>query len=425
MSAGCRLDLRPRERRHPSPTALLSIALFLQAAPAAEKLSDDKIGDLEMELMDANSSKAADILKPYLAEPDPRLGPLIAEVLSRKEEGAADVRDKLFEALLRIADENCFKPAKKMLESNDIDQARRGVHLMARTKHPEAAASIVEFFKRTQLQELQLEALIALGELGDRSALRFVSETAGSAKEKELRAEATIAAIRLGSQDGLKEMVNLYTAIREKLYSIVVILNWQSHADPKGFKKNMRDVAQMKGELARIEAAFAVASREHAQAVLDLLSGAEKPDELDIYYTHIPALVAALPAEQAARLAEHPSSVLSLRAMDCLAAKGPEGRQAVVKAAERLSQSPDPLMRERALRLARYLAPDRAEELVRKGLADTVYRCREAAVKSALYLPAARRKDLVASFLEDEPTVRLRDTARWVLENPEARTALP
>jgi len=77
------------------------------------------------------------------------------------------------------------------------------------------------------------------------------------------------------------------------------------------------------------------------------------------------------------------------------------------------------------MRLAKRLPSDRAEQILSRGLSDEVYRCREAAVDALVCLPTDRRKELLEAFLKREPYLRLRDTAQWLLRNPEARTALP
>ncbi|MBI2192857.1 MAG: HEAT repeat domain-containing protein [Planctomycetes bacterium] len=393
-------------------------------ALAEERLTDAEVSDLEAEVMDADPGEIAERLRPYLAAPDRRLSPILAEVLTRGDELPLELRNDLVDALLKIADERAFEPAQKLLENEDVELARRGAQLMGRTGHRAAAPALMEFYRSTARQELHVEVLIALGELGDRAALAFASQAAHDASDEEVRNEANMASVRLGSVECLKDILALDAALRRKIDEITVVLSWLSFAEPKTFRQRMRDLARMKGQVERIGKAFQVACRDHPGRVLELLMVAGKPEELDVFYSHADSLVASVGIEEAAQLADHPSGVLACRAMQALSKRGDEGQRAVSAAAGRLADSPDPARRERAMQLTRFIPSEAGEPILRKGLDDPAYRCREAALIAAGCLGADRRRGLLRDALEREQDTWLQDLVRWLLENPEARSAL-
>ena len=97
---------------------------------AAEKLTEDKLLELEMELLDADVGEALGMLKPYLSQADSRLAPMLAEVLSRSESASPEARKSLFEALVRIADARVYESAVKMLRSQDPSMVRMGIRVI-------------------------------------------------------------------------------------------------------------------------------------------------------------------------------------------------------------------------------------------------------------------------------------------------------
>jgi HEAT repeat protein len=402
--------------------------LFLVAAGALwsePALTNEAVADLEMQLMEGEPSEAAKLLTPYLPKPDPRLAPLIADVLANGESIPVETRDEMFQALLPMADARVFKAASRMLESEDVDLLQKGVQLMGRTKNAKAAALLLSLYNTKADKNLRLPILTALGDLGDASALPFLSQTLKTEQDDALRSEAIITSVRLGSNQGLKEIVGLYARLVEKIYEISTIMSWLSHADPKSHRQRLRDLAEMKQQVARIDAAFPIASTKHTKEVLELLLQVSRPEELDVFYPHLGTLLKATPPEDAVRLAQHSSSVLALKAMQHLAAQGEAAQAALAGAANRLWESDDPFLRERAIRLALFLAAEPREKLVRNGLGDPVFRCREAALEVCASLSPERRKELLQGFCDREPSLRLRDTARWLAAIPTAKVALP
>jgi hypothetical protein len=406
---------------------LLALAWLGSPGPllAEATLSEDALADLEMKVMDADPTEAAQALAPYLAKPDRRLGPVLADLLAKGENIPVEARNALFDALVKVADKSVFGQTRKMIASGDLEHVRRAVQVMGRTRHPEAAAALASLYRERADADLQGEILAALGDLGDRSALKFVSEVSTSTKVDEVRNEAAITAVRLGSSAHIQDMLRLDAVLRQKIYDIVIHLSWASHSNPKGYRQNLRDVERMKGQVARIEAAFPVACRDHPKEVLRLLLASRLPEEMDVFHPNLGALLDAVTLSEAASLSTHPSSVIAIRALERLAAKGKEGLDQTMEATRQLIRSEDAFLRERGIELARLLPPQECETAIRHGLEDPSYRCREAALRMSRAVPPGPRREILQGYLAREGITRLRDMAEWLIENPAARVVLP
>ena len=402
------------------------LALFSGRGETVPKLTQEAIDDLEAELMDAEPNAAEELLKPHLPRPDPRLSSIIADYFAEAEDVPVEFQKELFDALMKIADKDAFEPIQKILYSEDIEMVRKAIRIIGKTRHPEAAVALITVYSTRPHKELHSDILIALGDNGDRSAIGFIRQRLKREKDVELLHAAVITSVRLGIPDRIQNMMIHYADLQDKIFKAVVTLNWLNYADPKEFQHRMRDVRIMKGQVARIEVAFPVACREHPKKVLAILNSAQKPEELDVFYPHLKAIVEAVEIKEVVNLAEHPSTVISLQAMRLLVKCGKAGVvDAVAKKAEELQRNNDPGLRERAIRLARLLPMEARQQIIRKGLIDQSYRCVEAALDCSLFLPELTRRDALTAFLKTEQPVRLRDTARWLMANKDARAALP
>jgi hypothetical protein len=401
----------------------LFLLLVLSSLPA-EELTEEKVMELELAVVDAPVAEAFKMLEPYLGSPSKILMDVIGELMSKSDNLKLEDREILFNAFMKIAGEKAFRYACITLASNDVDLQRKGILLMARTKHAQAGSALKIKFGSTPSKTYRLEILVALQELGDRSVLPFIEKTIRLSKVAEIRMEARVTAIRLGAIDGLSEILEHYINLREKIYMAVGVLDWQRHAERRQYKISMRDIGTMKKTVGRIETAFHVACGEHPLDVLKLLKEAKRPEVMDIFHDYIHLLVRAVSAENTATLADLRSTVLAVKAMRELA-EWVEGSKAVNRLAVDLMESDSPYLRERGIRMADLLSADLCHNVIREGLEDEAFRCRLAALKASIHLSPLVRRPMLISFLKTETSIRLRDTAEWLLNRPDAKSALP
>lgn len=402
----------------------LFLLIVLHSLPA-EELTEEKMMELELAVVDAPVAEAFKMLEPYLSFPSKNLMDLIGELMSKSDNLKLEDRNILFTALMEIADQKAFRYACGLLASNDVDLQLKGVLLMARTRHGQAGRVLQAQYGRITDKTHHQEVLIAMQELGDRSVLPFIETTIRRSKEAEIREEARITTIRLGAIELLPEVLEHYINLREKIYEIVGVLDWQRHAEPKQYKISIRDIGIMKKAVGRIEAACHVACSEHPIDILKLLREAKRPEVMDIFHDYTHLLVKAVSVEDAAILAELRSTVLATKAMRALAERGLEGNKTVNRLAVDMTESVSPYLRERGILLAELLSEENRQNVIRSGLEDKVFRCRLAALKASIYLPPAARRPILISFLKTESSIRLRDTAEWLLNRPDAKSALP
>jgi len=414
--------------------ALVALAIFTVVAWAEEKtnLRDvlDMEDDLDLELIDV--AKSYRKIKLFLRKPDPRMSSLLAKFIANSKALSQKQRDTLFAAAMMVADARAFGYLREtlsdteFLRSLDVDIIEKLVILTGRTAHPDAAKVLRQLYEDSLLIDTRIAALYALGECNARAEMKFILLiVADEGTDTHLRGAAIITSVRLGNGRNIPAFIALAIDLAGGIDKITSNLSYLAGADKREYAKAVKQLGFLRRNVKHIPAAMRVACTEHAAVVFDRFIQADEIGELELYCRNLDVLVDSLPVALAIQTARHPSVVVGPGALEALAKRLGAKSAEFAGVLESLMKSNEPSLRARVFEIVGMLAEQRKEDLIRQGLKDSNYLCREAAVRSAIALPVEARTRLLTVYVREEPFERLRASALWMLRNPAAKSVLP
>jgi len=340
-------------RHSMSVVAAMSLACSAARGAEPETLTNDTLAQITIDLAAVEPAAGARLLAPYLKKPDPRLTPLIAELLCRGGALPRETQQSLYQALVPLADQRVFKSACAMAASADSTLAQFGLRLLGRCGHAQTSEALIAHFRKTTDEQQRLLVLDALAEAGSAAARSFVIETLKDAKDPDLHAEAAIAAARLGVAVEPRELLRAAAHMAATIRSLNQGLSYAKRAHPKEYLIRVGKLKVLDDRQNRLGVVLKAACQGRAEAVLGLLRAAESPDLAEPAAPYAALLADRLSPEALLPLLAHKSDVLAVAVAKALWEKGGPAQAAVAQTLTQGAKSSDEVLKDRAGLLAR------------------------------------------------------------------------
>ncbi|MBS3764199.1 MAG: HEAT repeat domain-containing protein, partial [Planctomycetes bacterium] len=335
--------------------SLFCIAFFLAFCPAllsAEKLTQQKLEELKFSALTEPPGKVVHQLRPYLEKPDPRLAPVMANLLVRAENLPGDTEEDLFEALKKVADRSIFPQAKKMLQGQSPTRQRDAIVLLGLTQHPDAPKTLIRFYEKTENSRLKLEVIEALGNLGDGETTDFLTKVAAETENKNVRDEAYIAAARCGESVSAESLLEINAHLRETTGNLSKNLSYLKREHPEEYAANRRRLDELAERMDRLGKVWKDACQNRAEEIVRALI-AEKNAALALQFTPDASfLVESAPVKTVLPLLQQCPVPLAREVAQQLRKKSPQAAKTVEKKLAEWEKSDDSALAKRAAALA-------------------------------------------------------------------------
>jgi len=336
----------------------LSLLVLASALHGEEKLTKEKLEALQLSALTEAPTDTVRELQPYLDEPDARLGPVIASVLKDGDDLSAEVQQKLFEALKKVADRRVFPQSKELLQSGIPARTRYGIVLLGLTKHPDAVGVLTKFYEGTDSASNKVLTLQALANLGDPAAADFAVKTAGAAEVPDLRDEAWIAAARCGAKVPALALLRANAQMRTGIANVSKDLSYLRRKHPDRYRVAQAKVKELDDRLRRLGPVLVDACRKRPAEVVNAVRDTKDASIAEQFAPCVEPVVKEAPVDALLPLLSHSAEPLAMSVARGLRQRGKDAQQALQERLAEWKASGKGHLRERAELLSGEAGPE-------------------------------------------------------------------
>ena len=334
------------------PLSVMCLLALVPTLLGAEELTKEKLEELQLSALTEPPADTARELQPYLDQPDPRLGPVIASVLKDGDDLSTEMQQRLFEALKKVADRRVYPEANELLRSASPVRFRYGIVLLGLTKHTDAVGVLAKLYEDTDRVSDRVLALQALADLADPSAADLTVEIAGAAEVPDLRAEAWIAAARCGANVPAMALLRVNAHLRTGIANSSQNLGYLRRKHPEKYRVVRAKLEELSDRLRRLSPVLDGLCQKRPSEIVSALRVAQDTSTAEQFAPCMGPVLKEAPVGALLSLLSHPSEPLAMSVAQGLREGGKEARQAIEGRLADWRASDKDALRERAALLS-------------------------------------------------------------------------
>jgi len=369
--------------------AILLMAGAARSGESVPALSDEQIADYEVGLPDMAPKDREPIVRKILAAHDKRTAGLLMSLLLTGAD-SPELQESMCRLLEDIASPELYEEAVELLKRDDERSQEIGARIIARTRHNEAAAKLIELYRlQTRLVSRKL-IVRCLGETQSKQAREFLrtlpaNEILGDSQADELYEEWVLARVKLADPEAIQPLLELHTQNSTKLVGEYAAHRWnRAKMTPVAIRRLELNIARREELSHRIGDLLQHLPSGVIPAFIELCGKVSDPETATVVVENISPLITRETAPQFIGFLKHP--LLQVREVVCERLFEVGDTALVERLGTELRKSAEGTdLNDRllAMRMAFLLPREKATDILRRGLEDTSRWVRIEAIRNA------------------------------------------